>query len=190
MKNGFRFSLAAAAIGLITGCVNVDYVGQSFAPLPETEPVAYFSSRGDIPAGKYRIIGRGRLETTRRIDGYDLREILVDEARKHGADAVALVSRKRVKVGLYPQESNMLAGPSSYSANPYNLNPDGSQIEMDSFGAPAELQGEATFRSELHVRVLFLKDRETLETLLSERGRELDALVKQPDPADAKPEED
>ena len=183
MKNGFGSFLAAAAIGLCAGCVNMDYVGQSFAPTPETDPVEYFSSRSDIPVGKYRIIGRGSFDTTRKLDGYDIREILIEEARKHGADAVVLVSKESVKVGLYPQENNMLSGPSSYSANPYSLNPDGSQMEIDSFGAPAEMQGEAKFRTELRVRALFLKDRATLEELLSMRGRELDSLVKQPDPA-------
>lgn len=177
----FILRMLPAAICLLSGCVNVDYIGQNFEPTPAESPVEYFIGKTAIPAGKYRIIGRGTIATTLGIDRYDLRDILVKAARKHGADAVAVVSEKRVQVGVYPQENDLLAGPSS-TANIYNLNPDGTPMQIDSFGAPAQLQGETHFRTELRVRALFLKDREALEQLLARRGRELDALVKQPDP--------
>lgn len=183
MKKFFLRVLPLLAAGCVfSGCVSVDYIGQSFDPTPEGTPVEFFTNRQAIPAGKYRIIGRGTIETTRRLDRYDLREVLVEAAREHGADAVAIVSEKRVRVGIYPQENDMMSGPSP-STNIYNMNPDGSPIEIDTFGAPATLQGETHFRTELHVKALFLKDREELEQQLARRGRELDALVKQPDPS-------
>ena len=183
MKRLFMPVLTLAAAGcLLSGCVNVDYVGQSFDPIPEGTAVEYFSARKEIPAGKYRIIGRGTIETTRKLDRFDLREILVDSAREHGADAVAVVSEKQVNVGVYPQENDMISGGLSSTANAYNLNPDGTPMEMDTFGAPSRLQGGTRFRTELHVKALFLKEREALEQQLARRGTELDTLVKQPDP--------
>ena len=187
MKEFFpRFLTLLAAGFLFSGCVSVDYTGQSFEPTPEESPIEYFTSKAEIPVGKYRIIGRGTIATTLSVDKYELRDILVKAAREHGADAVAVVSEKRVQVGIYPQENDMLSGPSS-PTNIYNLNPDGSPIEINSFGAPAKLQGETHYRTELHVRALFLKDRKELEQLLARRGRELDALVKQPDPSAPNP---
>jgi len=104
MKWTIRKILPAAAL-LVAGCVNVDYVGQSFDPTPEEARVEYIVGRSAIPAGKYRIIGRGTISTPRKIDSYDLREALIDEARKRGADAVVLVDYKWVRVGVYPRAS-------------------------------------------------------------------------------------
>ncbi len=193
MKPGWRRWLTALpAAALLAGCVSVDYTGQSFDPTPEDVPIDYFRSRREIPAGRYRIIGRGVISTTRRIDGYDIRELLTVAAREHGADAVALVSEKQVRIGVYEGSGDLISGPSSSSANVYSMNPDGSPVQVDSFGAQTSLQGEVHYRTELEVRALFLKDREALEQLLARRGRELDALVKQNDPgvhSGAEPEE-
>ena len=82
--------LSAALLCFAAGCVNVDYVGQTFPPTPEGSPVLCFCSREEIQPGKYRIIGRGIFTTTRRLDKYDIQEILTDEGRKRGADAVVL----------------------------------------------------------------------------------------------------
>ena len=95
---------------------------------------------------------------------------------------MAVVSKKQVKVGVYPQESDTISGSVSSATNVYSLNPDGTPMEMNTFGAPSKLQGGTHFRTELHVKVLFLKDREALEQQLARRGTELDTLVKQPDP--------
>lgn len=175
----YLFRCAALALALLAaGCVGVDYVGQEFDPLPEGTPVAYFAERGEIPPGKYRIIGRVMLKTTRKhFDKYDIREFLIDEARSRGADAVALVEVKKIKIGIYPREPSDSLDISMSTKHP------GSQMEHEIFGKQAELKGEAHGRREVHVRALFLKNREELEAILARRGRELDQLVRQPDPA-------
>lgn len=175
----YLFRCAAAALALLTaGCVSVDYVGQEFDPIPEGTPVTYFSGRDEIPPGKYRIIGRAHIKTTRKhFDKFDAREFLIDEARSRGADAVALVDLKRIKVGVYERDEASdldISLPSKH----------GSGLELhEEFGKPTELRGETHSRREIHLRALFLKDREALEEILARRGRELDQLVKQPDPA-------
>ena len=184
MKPLFRILLPLFALSLVSGCLHVDYFGQSFEPTPETSPVGYYTSRAEIPAGKYRIIGRGVIVTERRIDKYDIREALVEAAREHGADAVAAVSVTTREVGVYPQENELpdLASPPERSSS---LTPDGAPREIDSFKT-AELRGESKFRTETHVRALFLKDKAELERIFARRGKSLDELVTQPDPKDAR----
>ena len=175
----YLFRSAAAVLALLAaGCVNVDYVGQNFDPLPDEAPVAYFTARSEIPAGKYRIIGRAKIKTTRKhFDKYDIREFLIDEARSRGADAVALVSVKKIKIGVYEHEASDDLDISLSTKHR------GSLPAHETFGEPATLKGEAHGRREVHLQALFLKDREALEAVLARRGRELDQLVKQPDPA-------
>ena len=186
MKPSFRSVLPLVVLScLFSGCIQVDYFGQSFDPTPETSPVEYYTSRDDIPAGKYRIIGRGTIATEQRVDKYDIREALVDAARKHGADAVAAVSVKEVQVGVYPRDEDFDGSP-THPARPESFNPSDSQVADEVFGKPVELKGGVRYRTETHVRALFLKDKAELERIFARRGKELDDLVKQPEPKDAK----
>ena len=180
---------AAALLPLISGCVYVDYIGQTFAPIPEGSPVTYFEGRSDIPAGKYRIIGRGEIFTTRSLDKYDIREILVDEARKRGSDAVVLVELKSVIRGVYERDTSDPGYDTAPATKSSNVKADGEPLYVPMNSTAVNVRGEAHSRRELKMRVLFLKTKEDLEQELARRGRELDRLVKQPDPANAKPAE-
>ena len=184
MKPLFRSALTLLMCGLFSGCVQVDYFGQSFDPTPETSPVEYYTSRDAIPAGRYRIIGRGTIATEKRIDRYDIREALVEAARKHGADAVATVSVNQVRVGVYPKDENFDGSP-THPSRPDSINPSSSRSTAELMPKPAELRSSRTFRTETRVRALFLKDKAELERIFARRGKELDDLVKQPDPKDA-----
>ena len=179
--------LPALLLAVVAGCVNVDYVGQTFEPIPEGKPVEYFAERKEVPPGKYRIIGRAVVTTTRRFDKYDAREFLTDEARKRGADAVVLIDHQRIKRGIYERESDVSAVDISPASNSGNIKPGGGEL-MVSLDRSEPLEGEHHYRVELKLRVLFLKSKEDLEQELARRGRELDQLVKQPDPA-KKPED-
>ena len=185
MKPLFRPFPALFICCLFSGCVQVDYFGQSFDPTPETSPVAYYTSRKEIPAGKYRIIGRGTIATEMRIDKYDIREALVNAARKHGADAVAAVSINKVQVGVYPQEEDFDGSP-THPSRPDSINPSSSHAADEIFGEPEELRSGVRFRTETRVRALFLKDKAALERIFARRGKELDELVKQPEPKEVK----
>ena len=187
MKSFFcKFLPAAALLLLAVGCVRVNYIGQTFDPIPEGTPVTYFEKRDQIPAGKYRIIGRGEISTSGKFDRYDIRELLIDEARKRGADAVVLVSQKRTRRGIYerdPLDAGYDTAPATKSGN---VKADGGPLDIPLDNST--LSGEHHFRQEIDLRVLFLKDREELEQQFARRGRELDRLVKQPDPAQGSPE--
>ena len=164
------------------GCVNVDYVGQTFEPIPEGKPVEYFGARKEVPPGKYRIIGRAVISASRKFDKYDIRELLIDEARKRGADAVVLIDSKKIKRGVYEREPDVAAVDISPASKSGNVKPDGEEL-MVSLDRSVPLEGEHHYHVELKLRVLFLKNKEELEQELARRGRELDTLVKQPDPA-------
>ena len=181
-----KFLPSAVLCFCAAGCVNVDYVGQTFPPIPEGTPVEFFASRDEIQPGKYRIIGRGVVTTMRRLDKYDIREILIGEARKRGADAVVLVGQKRVRRGVYEREPDVAAVDTSPATHASNIKPGGEPLEI-SLDRSETLEGEHHYRIELELRVLFLKTREDLEQELARRGRELDRLVKQPDPARSAP---
>lgn len=185
MKPLFRSFPALFICCLFSGCVQVDYFGQSFDPTPETSPVEYYTSKSDIPAGKYRIIGRGTIATQLRVDKYDIREALIKAARKHGADAVASVSVNEVKVGVYPSDENFDGSP-THPSRSEGFNPSSPRAADGIFDKPAELQEGRRKRTEVHVRALFLKDKTSLERIFARRGKELDELVKQPEPKDAK----
>ncbi len=177
-----RYLPLAALLLLAAGCVDIDYVGQTFDPIPEGTPVEYFADRKEIPTGKYRIIGRAIIHTTWRFDKYDIRELLLDEARKRGADAVVLADSKEIRRGVYERDQNLDGGDIAPATRVGTIYPDGEQ-KFISLDRSAPLQGEPHYRIELELRVLFLKDREDLEQLLARRGRELDRLVKQPEPS-------
>ena len=185
MKPLFGSSLTLLVCCLFSGCVQVDYFGQSFDPIPETSPVEYYTSKDDIPAGKYRIIGRGTIATELDVGKYDIREALIKAARKHGADAVAAVSVNLVQVGIYPRDEDFDGSP-THPSSAESFNPSSSHAADDVFGKPAELKGGRKARIETHVRALFLKDKAAIERMLARRGKALDELVKQPDPKDVK----
>ena len=181
-----KFLPTAALFLLCAGCVNVDYIGQTFDPIPEGTPVEYFDGRARIPAGKYRIIGRATITTPRKFDYFDIRELLVDEARKRGSDAVVLVRQKHVLRGVYEREPSGAGHDIAPASNSGNVTADGEPLDIP-LDSAVSVEGEHYFRSEIELRVLFLKNSADLEDQLARRGRELDRLVKQPDPADLDP---
>lgn len=146
-----------AGIVFLAGCMSFDYVGQSFAPLNDSRAVNLIQGRDRIPADQFRIIGRGVLSGPGDTDIYDQNARLRQEARKHGADAVCIVSRTVKAAGLYPQSSGTFAPPLSASSNVDNLNSRGVAWETDSFGQTQTLKGEEEVRHIFETKVIFLK---------------------------------
>lgn len=178
MKQRRGLALLAAGIGLLAaGCIDLEYVGQEFEPTPMSRPVVLFQNRTEIPPGEYRIIGRAILTAPDGTLGYDIQEKLLDTAREAGADAVCLVSSKRVKVGTYTIENSNFSSPSSVRLNPGNLSADGRPMEINTFGSQvSSVRGEERSRIEIVVKALYLKNRAEVARILAERGRELEEL--------------
>ena len=161
---GMAVSVAVA----VSGCMSFDYVGQSFAETPDSVPVEVFRNRSELPPGRYKVIGRGVLTAPDGVDSYDIDEKLIEEAREHGADAVCIVGVEAIQAGTFRTQDNPFIGPSSASSNPANLTPDGAPIQVNTYGGVTEM-GEEHHRIELQIRVLMLKNRNTLEKILAER---------------------
>ena len=186
MKKQMCRIVAAGILSLIAGCMDFDYVGQEFAPTPESEPVTYYPKRADVPVGVYGIIGRAVVKAPDGTDGFDIQELLLERARQYGADAVCQVSAKRIIVGTYSLSSEEFGGPAPM-IGAANLNPDGSPIGENTFGDTVEIKGELRNRYVVEVKALFLKNKQELETLLEERGRELELLIADPASAPTAP---
>ena len=139
------------------GCLKFDYTGQSFEPLSESAPVAVFNDRGAVPAGTYRIIGRGVLSGSNEIDTYDRMSELRSQARKHGADAICLGGTVNKAAGVFPAGSDNFGEPLAASSNRGNLDPTGKTWAMNTFGEMAPLKNQEEVRYEFETKVLFLK---------------------------------
>lgn len=160
----------------VAGCMDFRYVGQEFSPTPESEPITYYTSRSEVPAGKYGIIGRAEVTAPDGTDGFDIQALLLQRAREYGADAVCQVKAERVRVGAYFFSKDEYRGPTPLE-NPGGINPDGSFSSESSFGSVSGDDEEVRYRYEVEVKALFLKDKQQLTALLEERERELDHLL-------------
>ena len=174
MKKIVTGALALLRAGVLSGCMSFDYVGQEFAPTPESQSVDYYVNRSMVPPGKYQIIGRATVDGPDGIDTYD---------------AVVITGVKKVKVGTYQASEDVFNGPNT-DLTPISFGPDGEPVSINTFGDEVvPLRGETYYREDVKVQALFLKDRAEVRKLLAERGRELDELLAQPVVEPARPEE-
>ena len=149
-KTGFFLALIAGII--CTGCVNVEYVGQRFAPLPDTEYVNLREERADLPAGEYQVIGRAEVTAPADISPVDLQEKLRQEAREIGADAVQIVSRERRLLGRYYRQPEARRHVTSAQTGSIS----GTRA-INSFGEEVSLDGGSYAENyELCIKTLFL----------------------------------
>lgn len=95
----------------VCGCINVEYTGQSFPPLPEGTTVTLYSPESPAPVSGYRAIGRATVTAPQGWSMSEVREKLVDLALEHGADAVNVVESKRIQVGLNAPDQNVSPAP-------------------------------------------------------------------------------
>ncbi len=171
VKQGLIGVLPLLAV-VLSGCTSVDYVGQKLDPTPESHKVEYFMNRGQVPVGKYQIMGRASVCGPDGIDTYDIQELLLEKAHEFGADAVAVVGVRFVKKSIYPSSEECFDSPNPDSS-PISYTDDGELIPIDFFGEKSvPLRSGFGFRNEVRVQALFLKDRQILCQLLIERGKE------------------
>lgn len=155
------------------GCVDVNYVGQTFPALPEDRSVTFFTQDMTVPRNEYRTIGRATLTAPGSTDSEELKEALIETARKHGADAVQVVEFKRVYVGdrLTPGGGNMQEPNASWTQE--GRYPDGSYIYTDSFGEATRLEQPGTPVYDITVKALFLVTDARFAQVTAEVGKAL-----------------
>lgn len=177
------FFAGVAALLLTAGCVKFDYVGREFAPTPESEPIAYFRSRSEIPPGEFRIIGRAKISAPDGTDSYDIRDLLLEKARESGADAVCQVRARKIPAGFYDREETDPFGPQK-PLDPANTGfqgaPSTRKTEEAEYGEPVKMQGEKRSRQEVVVQALFLKKKADLDKLMANQNREISGTLGEP----------
>lgn len=167
-------ALGMAAALLLTGCVDLNYVGQTFPPLPEDQAVTLFTAEQPPPEGEYRSIGRATLTAPDGTAREEIQDKLFESAREHGASAVRIVEFKRVYVGdRYTPGGAGAELPRNRDMG--DRNPDGSYIYTDSFGEPASLEKPPTPIYEVSVKALYLVTNARFETVMREYRKELNA---------------
>ena len=142
MRNLGKYFAAICCMVFAAGCIDVEYIGQDFPPLPETSPVLIFSADDEVPPGEFQVIGKLKMSVPPGIDMVEVREKISGEAREHGASAARIVSMEKKLVNRYygasRQESvsPMLAGRSTVGVRA--AQPDGSPTKINSFGEVVE----------------------------------------------------
>ena len=182
LRKIFKTVLASCGLLAAAGCINIEYVGQSFPPLPESTPVLIFSPESPAPEKGYRIIGRAIVTAPDNKGAGVMRPELAKLAREHGADAVNIVAYNRIRLGT--------AAPDSGRLQPNNWNKDGrnaggAYIYTNSFGEPAELSkpGKAIYEQQFKVQLLVTDERfAQIEKLYKEERAKLDRLSAAPVP--------
>ena len=159
----YAFYAAVTAV-LVSGCaqmVNVDYTGQKFAPLPQSEELKFFRSRQDMPVDEYTIIGRFVVTAPERSDLYTFKKEFMEQGRNYGGDAVCLISTEIVSRGAYEANSGEFGAPAAGDKK-------APQVEPSQRGAARALTGERTVRRRRVAKALLLKRRSEVKKLLDD----------------------
>ncbi|MEA4862551.1 MAG: hypothetical protein AB7F40_06185 [Victivallaceae bacterium] len=179
--------LAVAALLFAAGCVDIDYVGQKLAPLPDDQLVTFFEEKVDYDPARYREIGRATVTAPDGTSMLDIKEDMQDKARAVGASAVKIISFSRVDTGVVymtsaagndtPQAADQANQSRAVGGNP---------VYTDSFGQTGTLTTTAEPRYEVVLHVLFLADAAKFDVAMSERkarqAQDLEAAAKEPAP--------
>ena len=152
---------------LVSGCADFEYTGRSFDPIPEGTAIAWHSKANPVPSGKYRIIGRGVLRyKIGEYDSYDVEEIMLDEARRHGADAVMLQATFNDIEGDYETDISNDAARVPAPKPGLAKMADGTKVPVNSFGKEVNLTGAANTTKKNVVYAVFYKNAAAVQKLI------------------------
>ena len=159
--------LTFAAAVLLSGCASFEYTGRSFEPRAEDDSVAWYTAKNPVPAGKYRVIGKGILKyENRTLDSYDVEERLLEEARKRGADAVLLEKTVTENVNSYERDAAPDPGKKKSELVKDGVDAKGNKVEINSFGKSIKLSGSEQFATIHTVYAVFYKNSEDVQKLI------------------------
>jgi hypothetical protein len=156
--NTMTFVTAMLLFSLITGCINIDYIGQRYPETTNRNTIEFYNNSKEVPDDKYVVMGR---VVTTAPDSYTSEEIkneLLDKAQACGADAIQIIDFKRI---LVSQQQIPLG--SAYDNGPVGswgrrgVRADGSPIGVDAAGKTVALKSKVHDRYELKARALFLR---------------------------------
>jgi predicted ThiF/HesA family dinucleotide-utilizing enzyme len=157
-------TLFILAVGvLFSGCMQFDYVGQKLKPLPPEDMVAFYNSKEEVPPNIYRVLGRAVVTAPDGTSTQEVKEELIQKARDYGADAIEVVTFKRVKTGevMIPQNEQYEGPVGSWSVT--SNRPDGTPLYTDTFVDTVPLQTHVLEKYEIRAKVLFLANKNKIK---------------------------
>lgn len=95
---------AVAAVVLLSGCVEVSYIGDIYEP---TTHVRFYMNEADVPKDTYRVMGTAVAAIEDDFQSpSELAGALRDKAKEVGADAIVILSQNRYRVGTRFESSS------------------------------------------------------------------------------------
>lgn len=170
MKHFSLFTLISLAV-IMSGCAKFDYVGRTFNKLDETAVVAWHTADNPVPAGKYRVIGRGTLTFREgKMDKYDIEERLIEEARKIGADAVLQQKNVTTEITTFEIDSSVDTAKAQGRGVQSGTASDGSTLAINDFGKETPLKGNVSSSSDITVHAVFYKKSDAVKKMIESQN--------------------
>ena len=170
----FKLAAVLFAVCVVSGCIDIDYVGQRLEPLPSDVSVVFFNEGQDFDTAKYAEIGRAVVTAPDGTNMVEIKEKLQDEARSVGADAVKIVSFKRINEGVIYITGGGNDTPDAYVTGNQSRAVGGDPIYTDSFGQTGKLSTSADPTYVVRLDVIFLAEKTKFDTAMLERRQQRD----------------
>lgn len=169
---------AAGAILFANGCIDVDYVGQSFPALPAGTGVTIYTPSSPLSdRGNYRAIGHVSITAPDGTTADEINSKLIALARENGSDTVSIVEFKRVPIGPGAPDSSMAEQP-NWRGDGRNMG--GKYIYSNSFGSE-QYTVPASSITELRVKALLLVTNEKFKAMTELYQKQRDKVFKKED---------
>lgn len=167
LLNVLAFLFAAT---LISGCADFNYTGRYFDAASDDAVISWYTAENPVPAGKFRVIGRGTLKFRHNaLDKYDIEERLLEEARKIGADAVLLKKTVSTEVASYDTDSTKDKSKAVKREKQIGITADGSELEINDL-TDTELKGNERSTADTTVYAVFYKKSEAVKKLIESQS--------------------
>lgn len=164
------------AIGIMSGCINVDYVGQKYPRNNTDEDILFFNTNNDVPKNTYKAIGRANVSAPDGSTSDEIKSRILDRAEECGADAVSIVDYQKIKIGEISIPAGTDYQGTSGVWNSTGHRADGSPIVVDSMDRTVPLQKNKSNRYEIKCKALFLISNERYQKFLQQASNEKQLL--------------
>lgn len=151
MHLGKLLLLPVCLLGL-AGCIDIEYVGQTYGEDPERH-ILWYNSEQEVPPDTYKVAGRATASCGSDRTNDDVRHALLEEAARRGVDAVQVV---KTDLKTVKRTSVNDSGFAQFGSNQRSSQRDGVWSPYDSFGQPSSRNVRNVSIQRFEAKVLFL----------------------------------
>ncbi len=166
----------------LTGCIDIDYVGQTYEADPARQ-VLWYNSEMEVPPDTYKIVGRATASCGSDRTNDDVRYALLDEAARRGVDAIQVV---KTQLKTVKSTSVNDSGFAQFGSNQRDSMRVGVWTPYDSFGQPTSRNVRDVSVQRFEAQVLFLvktkRYEEAMKKFEAERRPTIQTVPLEPDP--------